>query len=150
MEQEFKAVWRFAKMSSSKVRPVIDAIRGQNVNDARAILESTPRRAASLIKKVLESAVANAVYESQRKSQNIVPDRLSVVRAFVDRGPLIKRWRATARGRAHPYRKYHCHITVVVAQKETEEKVKRVAKKMKEGAIKEEEAKKEESKERGK
>ncbi|MCX7702888.1 MAG: 50S ribosomal protein L22 [Planctomycetota bacterium] len=118
MEGEFRAVWRFAKISATKARPVIDAIRGKNVNDARVILSNSPKRSAAMIRKVLESAVANAVYESQRKRLDIVPDKLCVVGAYVDTGPFIKRWRACARGRAHPYKRYHSHITVAVAQKE--------------------------------
>lgn len=116
MADEFKAVWRYAKISAKKARPVIDLIRGRNVNEARAILDNTHKRASVMIKKVLESAVANAVYESQRHGVDILPDRLSIVRAYVDEGPRMKRWRPVARGRAHPYKHSSSHITIVVAE----------------------------------
>ena len=120
MAEEFRAVWRYARISAKKARPVIDLIRGRNVNEARVILDNTHRRASVMIKKVLESAIANAVYESQRRGIDILPDRLSIVRAYVDEGPRMKRWRPVARGRAHPYKHYNSHITIVVAERKEE------------------------------
>ncbi len=113
-DRRYRAEWRFADISWRKAKPVAELIRGRGVNEARAILRVTKKRAADMILKVLESAVANALYESQRKGDYIAPDKLQVAECYVNRGPYLKRWRACARGRAHPYRHHSSHIRVVV------------------------------------
>src|SRR5262245_60282538 len=94
-------------MSPRKARLVVDHIRGRSVPEARTVLAFTPRAAAREIEKVLSSAVANA-----EANHNLVGDDLVVSAAFVDEGPVMKRWRARARGRAARIRKPTCHITV--------------------------------------
>lgn len=101
---------RFARISARKVRLVADMIRDADVDEALNILKFTPNRAASMLDKVLRSAVANADNEEADVT------RLYVQKAFVDEGPTIPRFRPKDRGRAHPIRKRTSHITVVVEE----------------------------------
>jgi len=105
--QEVQAVAKWVRMSPRKARLVVDHIRGRSVPEARTVLAFTPRAAAREIEKVLSSAVANA-----EANHNLVGDELVVSAAFVDEGPVMKRWRARARGRAARIKKPTCHITV--------------------------------------
>jgi large subunit ribosomal protein L22 len=105
--QEVKAVAKWVRMSPRKARLVVEHIRGRSVPEARTVLAFTQRAAARDIEKVLSSAVANA-----EANHNLVGDDLVVSAAFVDEGPVMKRWRARARGRAARIRKPTCHITV--------------------------------------
>jgi large subunit ribosomal protein L22 len=108
--QEVRAVAKWVRMSPRKARLVAEHIRGRTVPEARSVLAFTPRAAARELEKVLSSAVANA-----EANHNLVGDDLVVSSAFVDEGPVFKRWRARARGRAARIRKPTCHITVVLA-----------------------------------
>jgi large subunit ribosomal protein L22 len=109
--QEVRAVARWVRMSPRKARLVTEHIRGRSVPEARTVLAFTPRAAAREIEKVLRSAVANA-----EANHNLAGDDLVVKAAFVDEGPVMKRWRARARGRAVRIHKPTCHITVVLSQ----------------------------------
>jgi large subunit ribosomal protein L22 len=109
--QEVQAVAKWVRMSPRKARLVVDHIRGRSVPEARTVLAFTPRAAAREIEKVLGSAVANA-----EANHNLVGDELVVSAASVDEGPVMKRWRARARGRAARIHKPTCHITVRLAQ----------------------------------
>ena len=111
--QEVKAVAKWVRMSPRKARLVIDHIRGRSVPEARTVLAFTPRAAAREIEKVLSSAVANA-----EANHDLDGDELVVSAAYVDEGPVIKRWRPRARGRAARIRKPTCHITVKLAPAE--------------------------------
>lgn len=117
---EYKAVHKYARTSAQKAREVVDMVRGRSVSDALSILQFTQRRAADMLRKVIESAIANATYEAQRKREDIDPDTLIVKRAYVDEGPVLKRWRPRARGRAAPILKRTSHLTVVLAPPEDE------------------------------
>jgi large subunit ribosomal protein L22 len=103
-------------MSPTKVRQVVDLIRWKDVPEARRILTFTARAAGRPILKVLDSAVANA-----ENNFNLDSDALFVNRAFVDAGPILKRWRPRARGRATRIRKRTSHITIYVATEGDEE-----------------------------
>jgi large subunit ribosomal protein L22 len=105
--QEVQAVAKWVRMSPRKARLVVDHIRGRSVPEARTVLAFTQRAAAREIEKVLSSAVANA-----EANHNLDGDELVVSAAFVDEGPVMKRWRARARGRAARIHKPTCHITV--------------------------------------
>jgi len=109
--QEVRAVARWVRMSPRKARLVTEHIRGRSVPEARTVLAFTPRAAAREIEKVLRSAVANA-----EANHNLDGDNLIVSAAYVDEGPVMKRWRARARGRAVRIQKPTCHITVVLAE----------------------------------
>jgi large subunit ribosomal protein L22 len=92
---------------------VVEHIRGRSVPEARTVLAFTQRAAAREIEKVLSSAVANA-----EANHNLVGDDLVVSAAYVDEGPVMKRWRARARGRAARIQKPTCHITVKLVEVE--------------------------------
>jgi large subunit ribosomal protein L22 len=104
-----KAIARGVRMSPRKVGVVADLVRGRSVTDALTILEHTPRRSALPVKKVIESARANADH-----NHNIKPDTLTITTITVTPGPSIKRYRPAAHGRALPYQKRSSHIFVVV------------------------------------
>jgi large subunit ribosomal protein L22 len=106
-----RAVLRHSGLSASKVRQVLDLIRGQDVDRAAEILIGTEREAANLIGKVLASAVANAAHND---FQN--PDELYVSACYADEGTTAKRWRPRARGRATRIRKRSSHITIIVSR----------------------------------
>lgn len=103
---------KFLHISPRKARLVADAIRGLKVGDAVNKLKFTPKKAAGLFLKVVNSAVANA---TQRPGVDV--DKLVIKKAFVDEGPTQKRWRARAMGRAFIIRKRSSHITIVVAER---------------------------------
>ena len=104
---------KYVRQSPYKVRRVLDLVRGLPVDEARVVLDFTNRRAAETIKKVLDSAVANAEH-----NHALDADELVVVEAYADEGPTLKRWRPRARGRATRIRKRTSHITIVVADQE--------------------------------
>lgn len=108
-----KAVVRFTRIAPRKARQVIDMIRGKRVSDAQTILKFTPRFAAEVIGKVLNSAVANA-----ENNHNMNRDSLYISEAYVDQGPTMKRYMPRAQGRASAIHKRTSHITIVVAEKE--------------------------------
>jgi large subunit ribosomal protein L22 len=111
--QEIRAVAKWVRMSPRKARLVAEHIRGRTVPEARTVLAFTPRAAARELEKVLRSAVANA-----EANHNLAGDDLVVSAAFVDEGPVMKRWRARARGRAVRIHKPTCHITVTLTAPE--------------------------------
>jgi large subunit ribosomal protein L22 len=105
-----RAQAKFIRQSPNKVRRVLDLVRGLPVDEAQAILQFTNRKAATTIKKVLDSAIANAEHNFA-----LDRDELFIAEAYADEGPTLKRWRPRARGRATQIRKRTSHITIVVA-----------------------------------
>lgn len=99
-----------ARISAQKARLVVDQIRGLSVSRAINILTFSPKKAAVLIKKVLNSAIANAEHNLGADI-----DELKVSSAFVDEGPVLKRMHARARGRGARILKRSCHITLHVS-----------------------------------
>ena len=108
-----KAMARTVRVSPRKSRLVLDNIRGKNVADAIAILKFTPNKAAGVIEKVLNSAIANAEHNF-----DLDVESLYVTEAYVNEGPTMKRYRPRARGSASPINKRTSHITIVVSEKE--------------------------------
>jgi large subunit ribosomal protein L22 len=106
-----RAVLRHSGLSASKVRQVLDLIRGQDVDRAAEILVGTEREAANVIGKVLASAVANAAHNDHQN-----PDELYISACYADEGTTAKRWRPRARGRATRIRKRSSHITIIVSR----------------------------------
>ena len=98
-----------ARISAQKARLVADLIRGKDVAQALNILAFSPKKGAELIKKVLESAIANAEHNNGADI-----DELKVVTIFVDKGPSLKRFQARAKGRGNRIEKQTCHINVTV------------------------------------
>ena len=111
-----RSTHKFARLSASKARVVLDLIRDEDLDQAREELQFCDRGAATVVSKVLESAVANA-----ENNENLSGDELYVAECWADEGPTLKRWRPRARGRATRINKRTCHITVVVAQLSEEE-----------------------------
>ena len=109
---EVKAVAKFLRFSPYKGRLVADMIRGKDVNEALGILTFTPKRAATSIKKVLDSAVANATVR-----EGVDIDDLYVKKIVVDGGPTLKRLILRSMGRANRLLKRTCHVTVVLDEK---------------------------------
>ncbi len=106
-----RAVLRHARLSPYKVREVLDLVRGKPVHEAEDILRFSERDAASVVLKVLHSAVANA-----ENNDDLEPEELFVSACFADEGTTIKRWRPRARGRATRIRKRTSHITLIVSR----------------------------------
>lgn len=109
--KEVAAMHKGARISAQKARLVADQIRGKAVADALDLLSYSPKKAAVLVKKVLESAIANAEH-----NDGMDIDELKVSTVFVDEGMTMKRIRPRAKGRADRILKRSCHITVKVAE----------------------------------
>ena len=117
-----RSTHKFARLSASKARVVLDLIRDEDLDRAREELQFCDRGAATVVSKVLESAVSNA-----ENNERLSADELYVAECWADEGPTLKRWRPRARGRATRINKRTCHITVVVAQLSEEELEMRAA-----------------------
>ncbi|MEU3273673.1 50S ribosomal protein L22 [Saccharomonospora sp. NPDC006951] len=100
---------RFVRDSPTKVRRVIELIKGRNANEALAVLRFAPQAASDPVAKVLASAMANA-----ENNLDLDPDTLWIKNAYADEGPTLKRIRPRAQGRAYRIRKRTSHITVEV------------------------------------
>ena len=109
---EALAKHNFARISPQKARLVADQIRGKSVDQALEILTFSNKKAAVLVKKVLESAIANAEH-----NEGADIDDVNVAKIFVDEGPTMKRIMPRAKGRADRILKRSSHITVVVADR---------------------------------
>jgi large subunit ribosomal protein L22 len=112
---EVRASGQYLRITPRKARLVVDHIRGRTVPEARTVLAFTPRAAAREIEKVLASAVANA-----EANHGLIGDELVISAAYVDEGPVIKRWRARARGRVARIKKRTCHVTLRLQPLETD------------------------------
>lgn len=109
---QVSATHKFARISPQKARLVADMIRGKDVESAVNILTFSNKKAAELIKKVLNSAIANA-----ENNEGADIDELKVTATFVNEGPIMKRMRARAKGRGNRIQKRISHITVTVGDK---------------------------------
>lgn len=109
---EVAAKLRYARISPQKCRLVADLVRGMPVERALQTLSFSPKKAATLVKKVLESAIANAEH-----NEGADIDELKVSKIYVDEGPILKRMHARAKGRGNRISKRTSHITVMVAEK---------------------------------
>ena len=112
---EAQAKLRLARVSARKARLVADLIRGRDVEEALEILQFTRKKTAPLLKKLVESAVANAEYKAKNDGSKIDIDSLVVTQIFVDEGPTLRRFRPRARGMATKILKRTSHITVAVS-----------------------------------
>jgi large subunit ribosomal protein L22 len=116
MTMKAQAKLRLARVSARKARLVADLIRGRDVGEALEILQFTRKKTAPLLKKLVESAVANAEYKANADGSKVDIDSLVVTRIFVDEGPTLRRFRPRARGMATKILKRTSHITVVVGE----------------------------------
>jgi large subunit ribosomal protein L22 len=110
-----RASARHARVTPQKARRVVDLIRGKAAADAVAVLRFAPQSASDPVRKVLESAIANARVTADRNSEAFDERTLVIQHAYVDEGPTMKRFRPRAQGRAARINKRTSHITVVVA-----------------------------------
>lgn len=106
---EVQSLTRYARMSPKKVREVARTIQGRKAADAVEYLTLVPRKSARLIAKTLKSAIANA-----ENNKNLSSDSLIVKSAIIENGPVLKRFKAGARGTAMPRRKKMSHIRIVL------------------------------------
>ena len=109
---ESKATLTQARVGAQKARLVADIVRGKDVSEAIKTLTVLNKKTASMIKKLIESAVANADY---KKTMDL--DKLYVKSIWIDQGPVLKRWRPRAQGRAYGIRKKTSHINVVLDER---------------------------------
>jgi len=111
----FKASHRYARIAPRKARLIMDMVRGRDVDDAITMLRFAKQRASGMIEKVVRSAVANA-------NETDVPPRntLFVATAYVDPGPVIKRFQPKDRGKAYPIKKRTSHLVVTLDEREEE------------------------------
>lgn len=110
---ETAARLKFARISPQKCRLVADQVRGLPVDQALDILKFSPKKAAAIVVKVLESAIANAEH-----NEGADIDELSVTQVYIDEGPIMKRIRPRAKGRANRILKRTSHITLIVGDGE--------------------------------
>ncbi len=112
-EKRPHATAKYIRISSRKVKIVIDLIRGKSVGEAEAILLYTPKAAAEPVLKLLRSAIANA-----ENNLELSRDNLYIAEIYANQGPTLKRYRPRARGSAFRIRKRTSHITVILDEKE--------------------------------
>ena len=110
---EARAHLKYARISPRKVSIVLDLIRNQPVDKAMAILKYTPKAACEPLQKLLKSAMANA-----ENNQNMDVSRLYVAECFVRQGPILKRIRPRAQGRAFSIQKKTSHVTLVLKERD--------------------------------
>ena len=109
---EAKAIAKYLRMSSTKLAPVADLVRGKDLAEALTILKFTPGKSAELVEKVVQSAAANA-----ENNHEMDADKLYVAEIAVNQGPTMKRWRAGSQGRASIILKRSSHIEVVLRER---------------------------------
>lgn len=109
---EVRAVLKYVRVSPRKVRKIVDAVKGEDVEDGLNRLKFMPQKAAKILEKIVRSAVANA-----DQHPDIDVDSLVIRNITADQGPTLKRFRARARGRGTRILKRTSHITVVLAEK---------------------------------
>ncbi|CAM3582419.1 50S ribosomal protein L22 [Marinicrinis lubricantis] len=107
-----KAHAKYVRIAPRKVKLVIDLIRGKAVGEAVSILRHTPKAASPVVEKLLNSAIANAEH-----NYSLDPNNLVISEVYVNPGPIMKRFRPRAMGRASRINKRTSHITVVVSEK---------------------------------
>jgi large subunit ribosomal protein L22 len=115
---------RHVRISPRKLRLVVDLIRGLPVEDALVVLQATRKKASPMVEKTLRSAVANALYVGEDEDDAAMAERpdvddLVVSKAWVDGGPIMKRFRPRSMGRANRIRKRSSHLTIVVGPKKS-------------------------------
>jgi large subunit ribosomal protein L22 len=107
-----RAIARYVRISASKVKVVIDLIRGKSVNEAVAILKATPKAASPIVEKLLNSAENN---------KGLLRDDLYIAEVYADQGPTLRRYMPRAKGRATRIRKRTSHITIILGNAVKEE-----------------------------
>jgi len=107
---------KYVRSSPRKLRRVVELVRGRNVNDALDLLHFMPKKAARMIEKTLQSAVANLMHKEGPR--NVDADNLVITEVYIDGGPMVKRYQPGPMGRASRIRKRFSHITLYVGDEE--------------------------------
>ena len=110
---EVRAVAKYTGIPASKVRPLVNMVRGKKVDEALILLRFTPTPKAKVVAKLVKSAAASA-----ENNYQMDPADLRIVRIFADDAPGMRRYRPRSRGRVSPVQKRSSHITVIVAERE--------------------------------
>jgi large subunit ribosomal protein L22 len=121
VKPRFTAKLRYARISARKMRYVVDLVRGKDYNSAIAILRSCSKRGAPFCKKLLESAFGNAANQINEQQLEVDVNKLHVVEARVDPGPIIKRWRASSQRRPTMIKKRLCHVVFALEERDLKE-----------------------------
>jgi len=121
VKPRFTAKLRYARISARKMRYVVDLVRGKDYNAAIAILRSCSKRGAPFCKKLLESAFGNATNQINEQQLEVDVNKLHVVEARVDPGPIIKRWRASSQRRPTMIKKRLCHVIFALEERDLKE-----------------------------
>jgi large subunit ribosomal protein L22 len=117
---ESRAILRYSGIPANKMRQVADLVRGQDVDVALHTLQFITRAAALPMRKLIESAAANAREKAAAEDRRFEAESLFVKSVFVDEGPTAKRFRPRAQGRAFRIRKRTCHVTLILEEHEGE------------------------------
>lgn len=112
---ESKATVRYARVSAQKARLVADLVRGKDASEAVEMLQYVSKKSAPILRKLVESAIANAEVSAERTGEDLDIDKLYVETVTVDQGPTLRRFRPRAHGRAYKIMKQTSHITVQLA-----------------------------------
>lgn len=115
---EAKAQARYVRVTPQKARRVINEIRGMNAANALDVLEFAPQAVARDVRKIVQSAIANARYGAGQAGERFDESALEILETYVDEGPTMKRIQPRAQGRANRIMKRTSHITVIVGTKE--------------------------------
>ncbi len=110
---EVKARLSYAPISPQKLRLVIDQVRGMDAEQALTVLEFMPQKGARIVHKLVKSALANA-----ENNFELETNKLSIDTIYADGGPVLKRFKAGARGRYKPRKRRTSHLTIVLAERE--------------------------------
>lgn len=110
---EVRASWSYASISPQKLRLVCDKVRGMSAEQALTVLQFMPHKGAEIVHKLVTSALANAENNFELAREDMVVERI-----YADGGPMLKRYKAGARGRYKPRKKRTSHVTVVLAERE--------------------------------
>ena len=121
LKPRFTAKLRYARISARKMRYVVDLVRGKDYNSAISILRSCSKRGAPFCKKLLESAFGNATNQINEQQLEVDVNKLHVVEARVDPGPIIKRWRASSQRRPTMIKKRLCHVVFALEERDLKE-----------------------------
>ncbi|MBN2780590.1 MAG: 50S ribosomal protein L22 [Candidatus Marinimicrobia bacterium] len=107
-----RAVNKYIRHSAKKMKPMLDMVRGKQVNSALNMLSLMPKKSAKIVELTTRSAVSNL--RNTEEGAKVNPDELIITEAFVNQGPVMKRIRPRSMGRAYMIRKRTCHLTIVV------------------------------------
>ena len=140
--QRFTAKLRYARISARKMRYVVDLVRGKDYNNAIAILRACSKRGAMFCKKLLESVYGNAINIAREKNLDIDGNKLHLVEARVDPGPIIKRWRPSSVRRPNMIKKRLCHVVFSLEERDLKETRREKSKRQKQDRQRQQQAQK--------